>query len=521
VVGAVDGIEERGVFELLLRLVDKSLVVAETTGEGGVRYGMLEPVRQYALEKLVESGEVEAAKRAHVQYFLALAEEAEPELLGPREMEWYKRLEEEHDNIRAALAYSLEGVEPELGLRLAGAIWWFWHRHGHLSEGIRWLEKGLARGSGASAVARVKTLGGIGMLAYGQGDLDRMKEIATEGLRLSAEARLAGNHKALFLRVLGDASWLEGDHERATTLAKESLALSREANDLGGMANCLITLGTASLWGSGDLEQARAFFEEGLAISREFGSASILRAHLTALALTLLLQRDLDRAAAFAEEAAALSRKAGDRLLLPLPLTWLGWVALLRGDLERAKALHKESLTLSKELGAHKQLTLILLEGLACAAGAEGEAERTSRLFGATEALREAIGFPLEPALRTLEDPFLVGARSQLKEGAWTGAWEEGRRMSVEAAIEYALSEEDSSTFSTWTPEQTSATARTPALTRREREVAKLVALGLTNQLIAGQLFLSERTVENHVAKILKKLHLRSREQVATRLRDR
>jgi DNA-binding CsgD family transcriptional regulator len=251
------------------------------------------------------------------------------------------------------------------------------------------------------------------------------------------------------LRVLGDASWFAGDHERATTLAEESLALSREANDLGGMANCLITLGTASLWGSGDLEQARAFFEEGLAISREFGSASILRAHLTALALTLLLQRDLDRAAAFAEEAAALSRKAGDRLLLPLPLTWLGWVALLRGDLERAQALHKESLALSKELGAHKQLTLILLEGLACAAGAEGEAERTSRLFGATEALREAIGFPLEPALRTLEDPFLVGARSQLKEGAWTGAWEEGRRMSVEAAIEYALSEEDSSTFST------------------------------------------------------------------------
>ena len=111
-----------------------------------MRYRLLEPVRQYALEKLEESGEAEDAKHAHAPYFLALAEEAEPELLGPQEAQWYERLEEEHDNIRAALSYSLEGADPELGLRLAGAIWWFWHRHGHLSEGLRWLEEGLAKG---------------------------------------------------------------------------------------------------------------------------------------------------------------------------------------------------------------------------------------------------------------------------------------------------------------------------------------------------------------------------------------
>jgi predicted ATPase/DNA-binding SARP family transcriptional activator/DNA-binding CsgD family transcriptional regulator len=521
-VGSGESIKEGEVLDLLSGLVDKSLVVAEATGEGGVRYRMLEPVRQYSRKRLEESGEVEAAKRAHAQYFLALAEEAEPELLGPREEEWYDRLEGEHDNIRAALSWSLEGADPGLALRIAGAIWWFWIRHGHLSEGIRWLEEGLTRGGGASAAVRAKALAGIGMLAFRQGDLDRMRESATEGLRLSAEAELAGNHRAHFLRVLGNAYWLEGDHQRATTLAEESLALSREANDMGGTANTLITVGTASLWGSGDLEQARAFYEEGLAISRELGSSSMLRDFLNALALPFLLERDLEQAAALAEEAVALSREAGDRSLLPLPLTWVGWVALLRGDLERAKALHKESLALTKELGAHKQLALILLEGLACAAGAEGETQRTARLFGATEALREAIGFPLEPALRTLEEPYLGGARSQLEESTWTDAWEEGRAMSVEAAIEYALSEDDSSTIAMRTQEQTSsATARTPALTRREREVAKLVAQGSTNQLIAEQLFLSERTVENHVAKILKKLNVRSREQVATCLGDR
>jgi non-specific serine/threonine protein kinase len=514
-VGSGGGVEEGEVLDLLSGLVEKSLVVAKGSDEGGLRYRLLEPVRQYALERLEESGEAEAAKRAHARYFLALAEEAEPELLGPRETEWYDRLEQEHDNIRVALSYSLEGVEPKLGLRLAGAIWWFWHRHGHLSEGIRWLEVGLARGGGASAVARAKAQAGIGMLAYGQGNIPRMRVSATEGLRLSAEDRLAGNHKALFLTLLGDASWLEGDHERATELAEESLTLSREANNRAVMANTLITLGTASLWGGEDLEQARVFFEEGVAISREFGSASILRAHLTALALTLLLQEDLDRAAAFAEEAAALSREAGDRLLLPLPLTWLGWVALLRGDLRRANALHKESLTLLKQIGAHRQLTLILLEGLACGAGAAGEAERGARLFGATEALREGIGFPLEPALRRLEEPYLVGARSQLKESAWTEAWEEGRRMSVEAAVEYALSEGEPST--TMTSSAASEQPSTPApvhpagLTSREVEVLGLVATGMTNAQGAQRLFLSPRTVQRHLNSIYRKLGVGSR----------
>ena len=505
-VGSGEGVEEGEVLDLLSGLVEKSLVVAKGHDGGGVRYRLLEPVRQYALERLEESGEAEAAKHAHTRYFLALAEEAEPELLGPREAEWYERLEEEHDNIRAALSWSLEGADPELGLRLAGAIWWFWHRHAHLREGLRWLEGALAEKGEASAIARAKVLGGIGWMAFGLGDLERMRDSATEGLRMSDEAGLGGSHRALFLNVLASASWLEGDHERATTLAEESLALSRQANDMGVMANSLLSLGTATLWGLGDLEQARAFYKESLAISREWGSASILRSCLNSLALAFLLQRDLERAAALAEESAALSQEAGDMTLLPLPLTWLGWVALLRGDLKRAKALHKESLALSEERGAFRQLTLILLEGLACGAGAEGDAERVARLFGATEALREAVGFPLEPALRSLEEPYLVGARAQLEESAWTEAWEEGRAMSVEAAVEYALSEGEPSAASP------SSTPEHPAgLTSREVEVLGLVATGMTNAQVAHRLFLSPRTVQRHLNSIYRKLGVGSR----------
>jgi DNA-binding CsgD family transcriptional regulator len=240
---------------------------------------------------------------------------------------------------------------------------------------------------------------------------------------------------------------------------------------------------------------------------------------LNSLGLAFLLQRDLERAAALAEEAAALSQEAGDRVLLPLPLNNLGWVALLGGDLERAEALHKESLALSKELGGSMG-TFVFLEGLACDAGAKGEAERAARLFGATEALREATGFPLEPAMRPLEEPYVVGARSQLEESAWTEAWEEGRAMSVEAAIEYALSEEMNHKPPTLVlvPEQQPSSANEPteSLTSREQEVALLVVRGLTNHQIARELSISEHTVANHVRKILKKLGLRSRTQISS-----
>jgi predicted ATPase/DNA-binding CsgD family transcriptional regulator len=507
-----EGVAQSEVVDLLSALVEKSLVVAKETVQGGMRYRLLEPVRQYALEKLEESGEAGDTKRAHAWCFLALAEEAEPELLGPQEAQWYERLEEEHDNIRAALSWALKGADPELGLRLAGAIWWFWHRHGHLSEGLRWLERALARGVGASAMVRAKALAGIGWLAYGQGDLGRMRKSAKEGLSLSDEAGLGGYHRGLFLRLLGDESWMEGDYDRTMELAEESLELSREANDLGGMALSLLQQGTASMWGSGDLGKARAFYEEALAVSRELGSASIFLVCLNSLALPYLLQGDLERAKEFAEEAAALSREAGARTLLPLPLHILGWVALLRGDLGQAEALHKESLSLSGELG-DSWGTLELLEGLACIAGAKGEAEKAARLFGSAEALREAMGVGPWAALRTLEERYLVGARSRLKEGAWRRAWGEGYAMSMGAAIEYALSEEEPST----TTLSSAAPERPAGLTPREMEVLGLVAEGLTNPQVAQKLFLSPRTVQRHLNSVYRKLGVSSR-AAATRL---
>ena len=479
---------------------------------------MLEPIRQYAMEKLEESGEDEDVKRAHADYFLALAEEAEPELFGPQEAEWFERLDEEYDNIRAALSWSLEGADPELGLRLAGEICWFWYWRGYYDEGQRWLQEALAKEVRASAIARAKALGGVGWLADRQSDLDRMRASATEGLRLSDEAGLGDNHRALFLRVLGRSSWFERDYERATQLAEESLALSREAKDVQGIVHSLLILGDASDL-PGDQERAKELYEEDLALLRNFGSVYWRRYFLNDFGMTLMLVGDLERATALLEEAAELSRKVGSRVGLEFPLGNLGWVALLRGDLERAKALQKESLALCRELD-DKTLASDRLERLGCVAGAGGEAERAARLFGAAEALREALGVPPDPPMRTLEEPYLVGARSQLEEGAWTKAWEEGRRMSMETAIEYALSEEESTAPISPAPKRPSSDEAPVALTRREREVAALVTDGLTNGQIAKELFISERTVDHHVQKILNKLELPSRELVASRLAE-
>jgi predicted ATPase len=177
-VGAEGDTEQGEVFDLLSRLVEKSLVVAEATGGGGVRYRMLEPIRQYAQEKREERGEADEVRRQQASFFLALAEDAEPKLQGPEDVEWFERLEVEHDNMRAALSWARERREDEVALRLAGALGWFWDSHGHYSEGRKWLEEAMAKANGASAAALAKALDRLGSLTWGQGDFDRAEALA-------------------------------------------------------------------------------------------------------------------------------------------------------------------------------------------------------------------------------------------------------------------------------------------------------------------------------------------------------
>jgi predicted ATPase/DNA-binding SARP family transcriptional activator/DNA-binding CsgD family transcriptional regulator len=516
-VGAGGGIEEGEVVELFLMLVDKSLVVSGAE-EGGFRYGMLEPIRQYARERLDESGEAQAMERTHAEYFLALAEEAEPRLWESGDKAWFGRLEREHDNIRAALSWTLEYGEAELALRLSGALRWFWRARGYHGEGRRWLERALSEEGRTSAEARAKALDGVGWLSSEQHDIDRVQAAAEEGLELSEEAGIGGVILADFKNLLGEAAWLRGDYERAAELFEESLGLHREVRNNRGVVWSVCSLAVVS-GERGDYERAKELYEEGIALSRKMGGALPLGDLLISAGYVYLLEGDHERATALNEEAAELYRKRGSRGGLRYALDNLGWAALVREDHERARALHEESLVLCKEIG-DKFIGSASLEGLACSAASRGEVQRAARLFGVAQALREAVGYHQMPRERALGEPYLDAARSRLSEAEWEVEFAEGRNMGLEEAIEYAFSEEETTTPVPPAADRPSANATT-ALTRREKEIAALVARDLTNRQIAKELVVSERTVENHVANILKKLGLHSREQVAASMTER
>jgi predicted ATPase/DNA-binding SARP family transcriptional activator/DNA-binding CsgD family transcriptional regulator len=529
-VGSGEDIEEIEVLDLLSELVDKSLVVAEPTEQGGVRYRLLEPVRQYALDKLEQSGEAEDVKRSHAGYFLALAEEAEPLLSGSHEAEWFERLEEELDNIRAAHSWALAHGEAELSLRLAGALGGFWFWGGHYGEARGWLEAPLAQETRTSTLARVKALAVASSMAWAQSDLGRAKGAAEEGLRLSKEAGIeggrtayfrGGTHRAVFLNLLATSIIDEGDHERTAKLGKESLRLNRQAGDVQGISWSLLILAMAS-GERGDYKQAEEFYAEGLSLARESGSAYDCFSLLFSWAWTSLLRGDHQRATKLTEEAVELARerRRGFMGMLPRAIDNLGWATLLGGEPQRAKAQFEENLTLSKELGDKATITTSL-EGLACCvAGANGEALRAAKLFGAAEALMEATGYRIGALESAMLEPYRTSARSRLEEAGWDEALAEGRTMSMEAAIGYALSEEGRSTAtqSTTSEQPLSSTPDHPAgLTPRQSEVLRLVAAGVTNAQVAKELFVSPRTVETHLTSIYHKLGVSSR-AAATRL---
>jgi predicted ATPase/class 3 adenylate cyclase len=427
------------VFEGASSLLDKSLLRQEEGAGGEPRFVMLETIHEFANAMLEGSGDAEAVRRAHAEYFLALAEEAEPMLWGAEDAKWLDRLDQEHGNMRAVLSWAIEHEEGELALRVGAALWRFWYMEGYYGEGRRWLEAALGKDwDAAAAEARASALEGIGWLASGQGDLDRAQAAAKEGLKLSTEAGLGDVVTADLQNVLGEAvARIRGDYEWAAELLTESLALHRKAGDIRGVAWSLGNLANVSS-DRGNYEQAKDLYEEGLALSRELDGAELLGAFLINLGYESLLEGEPERAIALNEEAAELYRKRGLRDGLQHALGNLGWATLLRGDYERAETLHKQSLRVSQDLG-DKMVASDSLEGLACTAGAQGEAERSAILFGAAAGLREAEGYQQAPRDHSLREPYLAAARSLVDEAAWSAARERGRSMELEDAVVYAL----------------------------------------------------------------------------------
>ena len=440
-VEVLDGVES---------LVDKSLLKEEVIG-AEPRFVMLDTVHQYAREKLEESGEAGELRRLHAQYYLALAEEELGTFEGGGRPEWFQLLEDEQDNFRAALSWSLESDEVEFGLRLAAALQPFWERRGHYGEGRRWLDAVLAKDGPASA-ARAKAQNAIGWLAQWQGDVERASNAAKAGLELSSQVGKESRVAIRLQLLLGFTAEERADYKRAMELFKDILKLSRKVGDGWATAATLLHLGNVQDE-KGNHKRAVTLYQKGIDLCRELGYPVLQADILVNLGYTRLLQGNYERATALSEEAIALYREQGYRhARFEYPVDNLGWAALGRGDVEEAKVKYQESLMLCRELG-DKLVAAESLEGLACVAGKGGETERSARLFGAADALFRALDVPSHlPAERALREPYLSAALEPSNEASW----EEGSKMTFEQVIEYALSENQSSSPALPTPGQPS-----------------------------------------------------------------
>jgi tetratricopeptide (TPR) repeat protein len=309
---------------------------------------------------LEDSGGSAAVRVRHRDYYLALAEEAAPKLKGAEQAEWMRRLEKEHENLRAGLEWSLVEAGPKGGLRLCGALWRFWWTRGYLTEGQQWCMRVL----------------------YKAGAEERTRE------------------RASVLNAAGALFYFQGDYPAARALYEESLAISRELGDRSGIASSLNNLGNAAL-NQRDYPAARALLEESLAIHRELG----------------------------------------DRYGIATSLSNLGLVAYEQGDYPAARALYEESLATRRELGDRSGSGIaVSLEGLAAVAASLGDSLRAARIWGATERLRAEIGTPLTPNERSRYDRYVAAARiSSRDDAAFDNAWQEGRGLTLEQAIDLAL----------------------------------------------------------------------------------
>ena len=375
----------------LASLVDKSLVRRSAD-----RFSMLETIRHFALERLAERSDIHALHRRHALHYLALAERAEPGLRGPAQRRWLERLELDHDNLRAALSWSREAGDAEVGLRAAAALWRFWRMHNHLTEGSRVLETSLRLGGAAPAALRARAL--------------------------LAASRLAMD---------------EGDVERSLAHAEEALAAARASGAAREIASATENLGLMMIF-TGALAQARALLEDSIGRFRALGDPVGAADALNNLANALLANGETREAAELGEEALALQRDAGNKVGIAFVLHTLGYVALHQGNLELSRARLEESLVLFRELGDISRVG-DTLEGLAHVAAGNGDDRRAVVLWAAGESIRAEAGKEMEPPEAALHEDALSVARMRMGEPAFAVAWVEGAALAPKGAIAYAL----------------------------------------------------------------------------------
>ena len=449
--------------EGIASLVDKSLIRREEGTTDGPRFGMLETVREFGLERLVASGEEASIRRAHAVCYLELAERAwEARTTHPGTKRWVAQLQPEHDDLRAALTWLDEAGAGAEVAQLAGALTWYWYFGDHWGEGRTWLERALTQGDADPSPSRARALFGAALVALYQ-----------------------------------------GDDNRAVALADQSLALSRDLDDASGAAAALFVLGVLAE-DRGEYDRAVALLEEARAADRDSGASNLLTLVTYHLGIVTYGRGDHAGAAVLLEEVRDRWREEGDTVGTATVLSHLALMATEQGDAACAAANLADAVgLLSSAAVKHKRTVAFCLAGAAVIAASIGQAEHAARLFGAAAGVNAALGST--PALpeRAAYERATAMARAQLGVPAFEAAWRGGAALSLEQAIAEA------GTVAADVPPGTVSLAASTVhhgLTAREMQVLRLLAEGRTDRQIADALYLSPRTVHHHVASLLAKL---------------
>jgi tetratricopeptide (TPR) repeat protein len=453
-----DPSEEMEVLDTLARLAEKSLVDVEDPIEAAEgRFRLLETIRQYAREKLLEVGEAEQIRDRHLDFFLGFAEQTEPKLRGPEQLAWLERVEREHDNLRTALAWSLEGGTSERALRLAGALSFFWEFRGHFNEGQKWLDKALALAerhkTGAAGDAsdparaemawRAKALYGAGRLHFAvrpEPDVSRM--MVEESLRLWREL---GDKwwMAVALEHVGFMLMGRSDIRTAQARLEEGVSLAREVTDRWPLALCLVRL--ASSFSFTDVAAAHRTRAEALAVARSVGDKSVLCQALTGMAGTYLAAGDLAAAASILEEARSEARAIGSVTHIYLSLFESVITACRQGDLTQARGDCFELLALARETAA-PTVCMIAVFASGIVASFSDQPQRAVRLFAALESFAGSHFSNTLMTLFVMSDQPLEKTRAQLDPAIFEAAWAEGQQMTMEQAMAFATETEGADT---------------------------------------------------------------------------
>ncbi|MCC7024067.1 MAG: hypothetical protein IT338_14685 [Thermomicrobiales bacterium] len=480
---AVCEVDEWEALEGIRSLVEKSLVRGSNALGAEPRFGMLETIRAFALERLAASGEASGVQQRHAEWYFAYAIENGLNLRGPRDLDALHCLEREHANLRAALSWLSEQGDAVRTAHMATALCPFWEEHAHYREGRQWLEIAIGLGVEMAPAERLPLLLGAGTMA-----------------------------------------WYEGDFARATERHRQALSLARAIGDRAAEAAALNNLGVQAME-QGENARAAAQFAASLALARPSGETRAVIFALHNLAQVARLEHEGAVAAARLGEALTMARELGDEAIVSSGLTALGHVLLDLGEASRADAAFRESLALSDRRGNAGD-AIDALEGFARLGAEQGEAERAARLFGAAAALREAVGTPSSPSDTAYFAPAMAALQRVLGADRLAAIVAEGRKLSRREAVATALSVAPYSgrgASITLLPGASAAaqdadaeSGDLPDLTPREMEVLRLLAEGLSDKEIGARLTISPQTVAKHVGSLRRKLGAPSRTAAAT-----